>query len=74
MDVPDLTPLLEQLNVNIDNLEDALEPLLQHALSERAAALPLLDRAKLYVLVTYTIESILFCKLIVLHSFIHCVN
>lgn len=62
MDSVDLVPLLEQLEDNIDDLEDALEPLLKAALSETAAKLPLLDKAKLYVLVTYAIESILFCE------------
>ena len=61
MDVPNLTPLLERLETNVDDLEIALEPLLRRALSESSAKLPLLDKAKLYVLVTYAIESILFC-------------
>ncbi|KAH0543764.1 hypothetical protein FGG08_001946 [Glutinoglossum americanum] len=50
-----------QLEVQIDDLRDALEPLLATALSHNAAKLPLLDKAKLYVLVTYAIESLLFC-------------
>jgi len=62
MDTVDLVPLLEQLEDNIDDLQEVLEPLLKAALSETAAKLPLLDKAKLYVLVTYAIESILFCE------------
>lgn len=61
MDTVDLSPLLEQLEDNIDDLEDTLELLLKAPLSETAAKLPLLDRAKLYVSITYAIESILFC-------------
>lgn len=61
MDVTDLSPLLGQLEDNIEDLETALEPLLRKSLSEVSAKLPLLDKAKLYVLVTYAIESILFC-------------
>ena len=61
MDTPDIAPLLEQLDDNIDDLEEALAPLIKGALSDTAAKLPLLDKAKLYVLVTYAIESILFC-------------
>ncbi|CAD6592483.1 MAG: hypothetical protein ASARMPRED_006306 [Alectoria sarmentosa] len=59
----DLVPLIELLDDNIDDLEEALEPLLKSALSDTARKLPLLDRAQLYVLVTYSIESILFSYL-----------
>lgn len=62
MEITDLVPLIESLDDNIDDLEEALEPLLQSALSDTAGKLPLLDKAQLYVLVTYAIESILFCK------------
>lgn len=62
MDTADLHPQVEALDDNIDDLEDALGPLLQTALSAHASKLPLLDKAKLYTLVTYAIESILFCK------------
>jgi len=61
MEAPDLRPLIELLDDNIDDLEEALAPLLKTALSETAGKLPLLDKAQLYVLVTYAIESILFC-------------
>ena len=61
MDIIDLVPLIESLDDNIDDLEEALEPLLNSALSDTAGKLPLLDKAQLYVLVTYAIESILFC-------------
>lgn len=61
MDAADIAPLLGQLDDNIDDLEDALAPLIKGALSDTTARLPLLDKAKLYVLVTYAIESILFC-------------
>lgn len=61
MDSSVILSLLEQLDDEIDDLEDSLEPLTQQGLSERAAKLPLLDKAKLYVTVTYAIESMLFC-------------
>jgi len=54
--------LLETLDDEIDDLEESLQPLLKTALSDSASKLPLLDKAKLYVLVTYAIESMLFCK------------
>lgn len=63
MDTPSLLPQVEALADNIDDLEDALGPLLQSALSSHASKLPLLDKAKLYTLVTYAVESILFCML-----------
>ena len=61
MEFTDLVPLTEILDDNIDDLEEALEPLLQSSLSDTAGKLPLLDKAQLYVLVTYAIESLLFC-------------
>ena len=61
MEATDLVPMIEQLDDNIDDLEEALEPLMKATLSDMAAKLPLLDKAQLYVLVTYAIESILFC-------------
>lgn len=59
----DILSLLEQLDDEIDDLEDSLAPVLETGISDTASKLPLLDRAKLYVLVTYAVESILFCKL-----------
>ena len=61
METIDLESLAELLDDNIDDLEEALEPLSRNALSDTAGKLPLLDKAQLYVLVTYAIESILFC-------------
>ena len=61
MDTVDLHPLLEHLEGNIDDLEEALAPLLNAPLSDVASKLPLLDKAKLHVMSTYAIESILFC-------------
>lgn len=61
MEQSDLAPLLDRLGDNVDELHDVLGPLLKTNLPETAAKLPLLDKAKLCVLVTYAIESILFC-------------
>ena len=61
MDARNLSGLVEQLDDNIDDLEEQLAPLLSSAFSATTKKLPVLDRAKLYVLVTYTIESLLFC-------------
>ncbi|EMC98038.1 hypothetical protein BAUCODRAFT_32044 [Baudoinia panamericana UAMH 10762] len=63
MDTADIEAQVEDLSSNIDDLEEALAPLLKTALSTSASKLPLLDKAKLYVHATYAIESILFSAL-----------
>lgn len=61
MDSSKVLSLLDQLDDEVDDLEEALTPLLKAALAETSSKLPLLDKAKLYTLVTYAIESLLFC-------------
>lgn len=61
MDTSKALSLLDQLDDEMDDLEETLAPLIKTPLSESASKLPLLDKAKLYVLVTYAIESMLFC-------------
>ncbi|KAL8634985.1 MAG: hypothetical protein Q9226_009404 [Calogaya cf. arnoldii] len=63
MDTTNLMSLLEILDDDIDELEETLAPLTKHALGDKASKLPLLDKAQLYILVTYAIESILFSYL-----------
>ncbi|KAI1463684.1 NADP-dependent oxidoreductase domain-containing protein [Daldinia caldariorum] len=62
MDPPSISPLLDRLEDELDNLEEALQPILGN-ISDVANKLPLLDKAKLYVLATYSIESMLFSSL-----------
>ncbi|KAK0729730.1 Sas10/Utp3/C1D family-domain-containing protein [Lasiosphaeris hirsuta] len=62
MDVTNITPRLEQLDVDLDQLEEALKPILG-GIGDVSSKLPLLDKAKLYVLVSYAIESLLFSSL-----------
>ncbi|KAM7189769.1 Sas10/Utp3/C1D family domain containing protein [Naviculisporaceae sp. PSN 640] len=62
MDVTDITPQLEQLDGDLDQLEAALEPLFGD-IGDISSRLPLLDKAKLNVLTCYAIESILFSSL-----------
>ena len=57
MDTADLDPLVDELKGNIDDLEESLAPLLKTSLSQSTSKLPLLDKAKAYVLTTYAIES-----------------
>lgn len=59
--VKDITSDLDRLDGQLDNLEDALKPLLGQ-LEELSSQLPLLDKAKLFSLTAYSIESLLFCK------------
>lgn len=63
MDQADLNPLLEDLSGDIDALTRSLKPLLDTPLPSIASKLPLLDKAKLHVLTTYAIESLLFSSL-----------
>ena len=61
MKTEDLLSLVEDLDDSIEDLEENLAPLLNAALSATTKRLPMLDRAKLYVLVVYSVESLLFC-------------
>lgn len=63
MDPTDLLPLLEQLDDNVDDLEGVLQPLLASTLLKNSNKLPVMDKAKLHVLITYTLESLIFCTL-----------
>jgi exosome complex protein LRP1 len=61
MDPANLLPLLEQLDGDVDDLEEALRPILESPVSETSNKLPVLDKAKFHVLVTYALESLIFC-------------
>ena len=61
MDPTDLLPLLEQLDDNVDDLEEVLQPILANTLLKSSNKLPVMDKAKLHVLITYTLESLIFC-------------
>ncbi|KAF7125212.1 hypothetical protein CNMCM5793_001321 [Aspergillus hiratsukae] len=63
MEAADLLPLLEQLDDNVDDLEEALKPILENPVSETSNKLPVLDKAKFHVLVTYALESLIFSYL-----------
>lgn len=64
MDQTLLLSLMETLDDNIDDLEEVFSPLLKTALSDTVQKLPLLDKAQFYVLITYSIESALFCRIL----------
>ncbi|KAJ5288547.1 hypothetical protein N7478_001577 [Penicillium angulare] len=63
MDTANLSTLLEQLDDHVDDLEEALDPCLGQPLSRKSKHLPLMDNAKLHVLITYTLESLIFSYL-----------
>ncbi|KAK8064952.1 hypothetical protein PG994_007590 [Apiospora phragmitis] len=62
MDITNILPQLERLDGDIDNLEEVLQPILK-AVADLPSKLPLLEKAKLYVLATYALESMLFSAL-----------
>ncbi len=61
MDITNISPQIDRLDGELDTLDETLQPLLG-SVFDVASKLPLLDKAKLYVLVTYSIESMLFCR------------
>ncbi|KAF9872248.1 exosome-associated family protein [Colletotrichum karsti] len=62
MAMKDITSELDKLENSIDSLEDALQPLISD-LTEMSNELPLLDKAKMFALTAYAIESLLFSSL-----------
>ncbi|KAL2853905.1 Sas10/Utp3/C1D family-domain-containing protein [Aspergillus pseudoustus] len=63
MESANIIPLLEQLEDNIDELEDVLAPILGSTLVETSKKLPVLDKAKFHVMITYALESLIFSYL-----------
>ncbi|KAL4922195.1 Sas10/Utp3/C1D family-domain-containing protein, partial [Aspergillus aurantiobrunneus] len=63
MEPADLIPLLEQLDDKVDDLEEVLTPILQSTVIENSKKLPVLDKAKFHVLITYALESLIFSYL-----------
>ena len=63
MEAADILPLLEQFDDDVDDVEEAISPLLQRSVAETSKKLPVLDKAKLHVLATYALEALIFCML-----------
>ncbi|KAL9044495.1 MAG: hypothetical protein Q9206_007388, partial [Seirophora lacunosa] len=63
METADLVLSLQTLDNDVDRLEEAVAPLINGALADAASKLPVLDKAQLYVLVTYAIETAIFSYL-----------
>ena len=63
MDTKAAIELVEELQENIEDLEDNLDSVLNGSFAATSKKLPLLDRAKLNVLLVYSIESLVFSYL-----------
>lgn len=59
-----LHPQLTELNDNLEDLEELLQPITTtRTIANTATSLPVADKARLYVLTTYALESLLFSYL-----------
>jgi hypothetical protein len=58
MDVP--YDLLHNLSDRLEDVQESLAPLLENTIQELSAKLPVIDKARLYVLAAYTLESLMF--------------
>ena len=56
---------LLELEGGFDDIDNLLEPLLSQPLSELASSLEPIDRARLYLLYGYTLNSLISCRLII---------
>ncbi|KAL2786559.1 Sas10/Utp3/C1D family-domain-containing protein [Aspergillus keveii] len=63
METADLVPLLERLDDNVDELEEVLAPILRSTVVETSKKLPVMDKAKFHVMITYALESLIFSYL-----------
>ncbi|KAL3466776.1 Sas10/Utp3/C1D family-domain-containing protein [Aspergillus heterothallicus] len=63
MESANILPLLEQLDDNVDELEEVLAPILGSTVVEATKKLPVLDKAKFHVMITYALESLIFSYL-----------
>ncbi|KAK6539007.1 hypothetical protein TWF694_010555 [Orbilia ellipsospora] len=59
----ELWPALDDFEDATDLIEKNLKPLLDQSLPKHASMLPLFDKAKLYIMTTYALESLLFSYL-----------
>ncbi|KAL4924919.1 Sas10/Utp3/C1D family protein [Aspergillus undulatus] len=63
MESANITMLLEQLDDDVDNLEEVIAPILESSVIETSKKLPVLDKAKFHVVITYALESLIFSYL-----------
>jgi exosome complex protein LRP1 len=53
---------LEDIDELLDALTEKLQPLIKTPVHDHANKLPVADKARLYVLTTYALQSLLFCS------------
>ncbi|KAK6536610.1 hypothetical protein TWF281_000837 [Arthrobotrys megalospora] len=59
----ELWPALDDFEDNVEAISKTLKPLLEQNLPKHASMLPLFDKAKLYIITTYALESLLYSYL-----------
>ncbi|KAL4885028.1 Sas10/Utp3/C1D family-domain-containing protein [Aspergillus karnatakaensis] len=63
MESTNLISLLEQLDDHVDDLEEVLAPVLESTVLETSKKLPVMDKAKFHVMITYALESLIYSYL-----------
>jgi exosome complex protein LRP1 len=66
MNSDQILSLIDELEDNIGDVEANIGPLLNDTFSITTKKLPLLDKAKVHVLIVYAIESLLFSRCLTL--------
>ncbi|KAK6503136.1 hypothetical protein TWF481_008171 [Arthrobotrys musiformis] len=59
----ELWPALDDFEDSVDAISQTLKPLLEQNLPKHASMLPLFDKAKLYIITTYALETLLYSYL-----------
>ncbi|KAF3318375.1 hypothetical protein TWF173_007789 [Orbilia oligospora] len=59
----ELWPALDDFEDSVDAISETLKPLLEQNLPKHASRLPLFDKAKLYIITTYALETLLYTYL-----------
>ncbi|KAK6521053.1 hypothetical protein TWF506_001286 [Arthrobotrys conoides] len=59
----ELWPALDDFEDSVDDISKTLKPLLEQNLPKHASMLPLFDKAKLYIITTYALETLLYTYL-----------
>lgn len=63
LDRQEALELLDDLSDEIDELNEVAGPILKSSITEAASKLSVIDKTKFYVMISYTLESIIFCTL-----------
>lgn len=63
LDRQEALELLDDLSDEIDELSEVAGPILKSSITEAASKLSVIDKTKFYIMISYTLESIIFCTL-----------